>query len=101
MKWRNIDAGPAYYYITGTLTAWLPLLNRPSIREMVCADISAALKECGGSLAAYVIMPNHLHLLVYLPEAGLVSHPADWPHSSYRFYELGEETGLKVTHVDV
>lgn len=72
MKWKNIDVGPAYYYITGTVTEWLPLLSRPSIREIVCADIRAALHACGGSLAAYVIMPNHVHLLVHLPEAGLL-----------------------------
>ena len=72
MKWKNIDAGAAYYYITGTVTEWLPLLARPSIREMLCADIAAALNECAGSLSAYVIMPNHLHLLVYLPERGLL-----------------------------
>ncbi|MDO8588886.1 MAG: hypothetical protein Q7T82_17810 [Armatimonadota bacterium] len=68
MKWKNLDVGQGYYYITGTITEWLPLLERPSIRDMVCADIAAALEACGGSLAAFVIMPTHLHLLVYLPE---------------------------------
>ena len=72
MKWKNIDIGPAYYYITATVTDWLPLLERASIRELVCADIAAALRVCGGSVAAYVIMPSHLHLLVYLPESGLL-----------------------------
>lgn len=72
VKWKNIDIGPAYYYITGTVTEWLPLLRRPGIRELVCADIRHALDECGGSLAAYVIMPNHLHLLVHLPEVGML-----------------------------
>ncbi|MCX6345809.1 MAG: transposase, partial [Armatimonadetes bacterium] len=72
MKWKNIDIGAAYYYITGTITQWLPLLNKTDIREMVCADIEAALNECGASLAAFVIMPDHLHLIVYLPEKGLL-----------------------------
>ena len=72
MKWKNIDVGPAYYYITGTLTEWLPLLKRAGIRELVCAQIKYALAECGGSLAAFVIMPDHIHLLVYLPEANLL-----------------------------
>jgi len=28
---------------------------------------------------------------------GLVKHPGDWPHSSYRYYENGEEVCLPVT----
>ena len=69
MKWKNIDVGAAYYYITGTLTEWLPLLKRADIRELVRDQIKYALVECGGSLAAFVIMPDHVHLLIYLPEA--------------------------------
>jgi len=45
MKWKNIDIGAAYYYITGTFTEWLPLLNRADVRQMVCDDISAAAGE--------------------------------------------------------
>jgi len=25
MKWKNIDVGNGCYYITGTITEWLPL----------------------------------------------------------------------------
>jgi REP element-mobilizing transposase RayT len=68
MKWKNIDIGPAYYYITGTITEWLPLLGREEIRCLVCDDITAACETCGASVAAYVIMPDHMHLLVGLPQ---------------------------------
>ena len=43
MKWKNVDIGAAYYYITGTCTEWLPLLNNPCAREVVCEEIAAAL----------------------------------------------------------
>jgi len=56
MKWKNIDIGPAYYYITGTITQWLPLLSRPDIRQVVYDDISTALQECGGSISAFVMI---------------------------------------------
>ena len=72
MKWKNIDVGAAYYYVTGTITEWLPLLNRADILRRVCDDIKVALEACGGTLAAFVIMPDHLHLLVYLPDNGLL-----------------------------
>ena len=53
MKWKNIDIGASYYYITGTVTEWLPLLDRADIRNRVCDDIRAALEACGGWLVAW------------------------------------------------
>ncbi len=72
MKWKNVDIGPGYYYITGTITQWLPLLSRPDIRQMVYDDIAAAAQVCGASITAFVIMPEHLHLLANLPEGDLL-----------------------------
>ncbi len=70
MKWKNVDIGPGYYYITGTITQWLPLLNRPDIRQMVYDDIAATARVRGASITAFVIMPEHPHLLANLPESG-------------------------------
>lgn len=172
VKWTNIDIGPAYYYVTGTVTEWLPLLNRPGIRQIVYDDIKVAVNEFNASIAAFVLMPDHVHLLVFLPDEGtlhkfnkkwrgrsgrhiaellksqndenilailakhangnskhaiwkeqpralpickkeklyakinyihanpfrrkLVTSPEDWEHSSWRYYELGEEVGLDI-----
>jgi len=70
MKWRNIEAGGGYYYITGTVAEWLSLLSRDDLRRAVCHEIKIALARFSASLAAYVIMPNHLHVLVHLPKDG-------------------------------
>lgn len=70
MKWKNIDTGPGYYHITATLTEWLPLLARDDIRQAVCHEIKLALGRFGASLNAFVIMPDHLHLVVSILEAG-------------------------------
>ncbi len=72
MKWKNLDLGAGCYFITGTVTEWMPLLERPSIREVVCEAIEAALTRCEASLLAYVFMPDHLHFVVYLPDGGLL-----------------------------
>ncbi|GEM_PF-2048596 len=72
MKWKNIDVGQGYYYITATFTRWLPLLRRQDIRAIVCAEIAGALADCHGSITAFVLMPDHLHLLVYLPREGVL-----------------------------
>lgn len=68
MKWKYIDIGAAYYYITATFTEWLPLFNNREVREIVANEIMRALKECSGMVSAFVLMPDHLHMLVYLPE---------------------------------
>jgi len=62
MKWRNIDVGNAAYYITGTVTEWLPLLSIADVRQRVCDDIEFALDVFGGKLLAFVIMPTHVQL---------------------------------------
>jgi putative transposase len=70
VKWKNIDVGASYYYITGTFVEWLPLLNNAIVRDMVCDEIGRALLECEGCVSAFVLMPDHVHLLVYLPDGG-------------------------------
>lgn len=72
MKWKNIDIGEAYYYITGTFTEWLPLFNRIDVLEIVYEEITRSLSECNAGLAAYVLMPHHLLLLVHLPDHGIL-----------------------------
>ena len=70
MKWKNIDCGATYYYITSTFTQWIPLFNYKQILKIVCTEITQATTECNAHISAYVFMPEHLHLLVYLPEEG-------------------------------
>ncbi len=70
MKWKNIDIGASYYYITGTFVEWLLLLNNATVRDIVCDEIRRALAECVGYVSAFVLMPDHVHLLVFLPDGG-------------------------------
>jgi len=72
MKWRNLDLGAGYYYITGTFVEWLPLLRRKDVRDIVSAEIARGLARCQGSVTAFVLMPDHLHLVVYLPRQGIL-----------------------------
>lgn len=70
MKWRNTDVGACCYYITATFTEWLPLFRREVVREIVCEEINRCLIDLNAYLIAYVLMPDHLHMLVFLPEYG-------------------------------
>ncbi len=85
MKWKNLDIGGGYYYLTATCAGWLPLLRRDDVREIVCEEITHANAEDGVSLAAFVLMPEHLHLLTYLPKEGLLhSYCKRWRGRSAR-----------------
>ena len=96
VKWKNVDIGAAYYYITGTCTEWLPLLNNPRARKVACAQIAAALERCDGHLSAFVLMPDHIHLLVYLPGGELHRFNRNWRAKSAReIIALAQEQGSR------
>lgn len=55
---------PGIYFITFTNHAWLPLIQLTEAYELVYKWFDI-LKEKGHMVTGYVIMPNHLHLLLY------------------------------------
>ncbi len=46
------------------------MLNNATVRDIVCDEIRRALAECVGYVSAFVLMPDHVRLLVYLPDGG-------------------------------
>lgn len=48
----------------------LPILAKPSIAELVIDSIGSARSSLGFRLLAYVVMPEHVHLLVWPGEGG-------------------------------
>jgi len=57
----------AFYFVTFTCYKWLPLIDKTSLYDYVKSWV-ARLSERGIKLSGYVIMPNHLHLLVYIED---------------------------------
>jgi putative transposase len=57
-------------------------LSRDRTREWLCEALDKARAECGFQLWAYVIMPEHVHLLVC---------PGDFPEKMSRFLQVVEE----------
>jgi putative transposase len=54
----------------------LPFLLRPRVREWFREALEAARAKFGFQLWAYVLMPEHAHLLVYPGEAPEQRAPA-------------------------
>ena len=54
-------------FITAVAKDRLPVFQTDKIKEIVCAAIDEARTSCGFLLFAYVLMPDHLHLLTDAP----------------------------------
>ena len=63
---RNYDG---IYFITFTCTKWLPLFQISNGYDLVYLQFDQIVKECH-FITGYVIMPNHLHLLVGFQNGG-------------------------------
>lgn len=60
----NFIDGVYVYFVTFTLTDWLPVFINPEPIENIYDSLSFCIKEKQLNVHAYVIMPNHLHLIV-------------------------------------
>ena len=56
------------HFITPTIVGWLDVFSRKIYRDIILESLSYCRKEKGMSIHAYVIMTNHLHLVVSAKE---------------------------------
>jgi len=52
------------HFITCTIVGWLPVFTRQRYLDIITASLTFCRQEKGLRLHAYVILDNHLHLLV-------------------------------------
>ena len=55
-------------YITAVANHRLPVFQKDELKRITCEAIDEARNSCGVLLFAYVIMPDHLHLLTDSPK---------------------------------
>jgi len=63
----------ATYFVTTTVTNFTNLFNNSDLAEIIQNNIGFYVKKFKISLHAFVIMPNHLHLLFTMGKSGNVS----------------------------
>ncbi|WP_435353249.1 transposase [Emticicia sp. SJ17W-69] len=61
------DQREAIYFVTFTCHRWLPLFEETQLYGNIYGWLKI-LKEQGIKTVAYVLMPNHLHCMLYLPK---------------------------------
>ncbi|MEQ9220061.1 MAG: transposase [Cyclobacteriaceae bacterium] len=52
------------YFITCQIVGWVDVFSRQTYRDVIINSLSFCIKEKGLLVHAYVIMTNHVHLIV-------------------------------------
>ena len=61
------------HYCTLTLVGWIDLFSRESYRKIIIDSLAYCQKNKGLNVHGYVIMTNHLHLIISAKEGGNLS----------------------------
>ncbi len=61
----NLIDGIYVYYITFIILDWLPVFVNPEPTQILVESMRFCIKEKGMRIHAYVIMPNHIHMIVF------------------------------------
>jgi len=63
-SFRLVD-GLYVYFVTFTVIDWLPVFINPEPMQILVDSLLFCIKEKGLRINAFVIMPNHLHMIVF------------------------------------
>ena len=63
-KWSNQNLPGALHFITGNFLNRLPIFKQDACREAFIAQLGSLLNGWPCKLIAYVLMPDHFHLIV-------------------------------------
>ncbi len=68
IKYKHTDEFSTYF-VTFTCYKWIPLFEKTSSYDLVY-NWFKILNQEGVDIIAFVIMPNHLHVILHFPEPG-------------------------------
>ncbi len=66
----RIDDPNGVHFVTYTITGWVSLITRKRYFDIITDSLNYCTKHKQLIIYAYVIMPNHLHLVAACPEGG-------------------------------
>jgi putative transposase len=66
MKWQNRPNDTGVFFITATITQWQPLFLHEEARRILLDDLDFYRRKYAARIPAYVIMPEHYHVIVDL-----------------------------------
>jgi putative transposase len=63
-RWHNIYLDNFVYFFTATVVEYIPVLDSDSVKEFIIESLNFYREEYLTKINAYVIMPEHIHLIV-------------------------------------
>jgi putative transposase len=63
-KWSNQNLPGALHFVTGSLLDRIPVFEQELCCQSFIDELATLLKEWPCKLIAYVLMPDHIHLIV-------------------------------------
>jgi len=69
MKWKNYYQSHTIYFFTSRITEKIHILRTDDFKQIVADSLNKYLDKYAVSLYGYVIMDNHVHLLISAPTA--------------------------------
>jgi putative transposase len=66
-KWRTIEHPGAAYFVTSTIVDFTVIFDRKPYVDIILENLNFYRKKYGFNLYAFIIMPEHVHLMVHPP----------------------------------
>lgn len=82
LRGRTLYSKADCFFVTTTCCKWYHLLNRDSCKRIVADSINFLNQKYTSSLLGYVIMPNHIHLILFFKNGNQLS---DWMRDLKKF----------------
>ena len=70
------------FFVTTTCVHWYHLLEADSCKQIISDSFNFLNKKYNSALLGYVIMPNHIHLIIYFKQINRLS---DWMRDLKKF----------------
>lgn len=67
-RYKIFSGDTAPYFVTATTLNWLPLFSNPEVVQIVFNSLKFQQDKGRITLFAYILMENHLHLVVSAPD---------------------------------
>ncbi|HMI79916.1 MAG TPA: transposase, partial [Ferruginibacter sp.] len=72
-KYKTGDDEQAHF-ITFSVVEWIDALTRNEYKDIITESLAYCIKEKGLRLHAWIIMPNHVHLIMSARREFMISH---------------------------
>ncbi|MDB5274125.1 MAG: hypothetical protein JWO58_2492 [Chitinophagaceae bacterium] len=69
---RTQEETSILYFVTFTCIDWLDLIEQTNSYDFILNQFKIC-SDLGYRISGFVIMPNHVHLLIYIPEKGNIN----------------------------